>query len=196
MGICSLILLHAGVGFLATALGISPSYTTLPPPSSVVAKWIQSCSIVLVSMTAPYLTVMVMIECGVRILSYKAGLLNLPAVRNTQEMALDCRIEVSLMKIKIDPMHCPIDDSLKNVDHNSGASVSESESEIERANPTPSEDDGGCKKRASQVTALRGNGNGNTTCASGNDSDIGCCAICLEELDANTVCRVRTQRLL
>lgn len=90
--------------FLAHILGISPP-TPTPTSSSTKwsTKWIQSCNGLLLTITTVYLTLIVLVECTVRILLVKAGIAAIPRVRNTLELNLDRRIEESLVTIDIDP---------------------------------------------------------------------------------------------
>lgn len=93
----------------------------LPPLTSISSKWIHNCSTVLVGMAATYLTLMVLIECTIRVFLLKAGIgFQGPVDENNRlvdrtarqlEVALDHCIEKSLKEVKVDDL---LDDEEKD----------------------------------------------------------------------------------
>lgn len=209
MTVTSFFIINFGAALLARYLGINPLITLTPALTSSMAttKFIHSCLDILLSITSAYLTLMVLVECALWILLFKMGVADIPPVRNTLAMALDRRIEESLIKISdLEPNHrrclgggcvggcgcgCGsdsnnsalkldrrIDKSLKNVE-NPSFDFDHDDIDIDI---DAMEDESVSESQIKSASPIEST----TTTTTTSGSDSGCCAICLEDLDVDT----------
>mmetsp|Transcript_12849 Transcript_12849/g.30346 ORF Transcript_12849/g.30346 Transcript_12849/m.30346 type:complete len:299 (+) Transcript_12849:147-1043(+) len=108
----------------------------LPPLTSITSKWIHGCSTALVGMTATCLTLMVLVECTVRVMMLKVGIELDGALRSTTNsdhhadagarqgsLAIDHHIERSLQEVSLEEL-LDDDDDDDELDSNDNAVLS------------------------------------------------------------------------